>query len=125
MNKKRHGVDEFGIALIWFAIILVVISYFTQSKFLSTLGGVIVIFEIYRTLSSNIIKRNSENYIFKAKFLNPVKAKLKKLKRSTVGDKNYKYITCKNCGQELRVPKGKGKIRVKCPKCKEVQEIRS
>lgn len=125
MNKKRHGVDEFGIALIWLAIILLVISYFTKSRFLSTFAGIIVLLEVYRTLSTNIIKRNSENYIFKAKFLNPVSSKLKQLKRSTVGDKNYKYITCKNCGQELRVPKGKGKIRVKCPKCKEVQEIRS
>lgn len=125
MNKKRHGVDEFGIGLIWFAIILVIISYFTKVKFLSSFAGFIVIFEIYRTLSTNEIKRNSENYIFRAKFLNPVKSKLKKFKRTTVGDKNYKYITCKNCGQELRVPKGKGKIRVKCPKCKEVQEIRS
>ncbi|MDD7306446.1 MAG: hypothetical protein PUG67_07630 [Peptoniphilaceae bacterium] len=125
MNNKRYGVDEFGIGLIWFAIILVGISYFVKSKFLSSFAVIIVVFEVYRTLSSNIIKRNRENYIFKAKFLNPVKAKLKKLKRSTFGDKNYKYIRCKNCGQELRVPKGKGKIRVKCPKCKQVQEIRS
>lgn len=123
--NKRHGVDEFGVGLIWFAILMVIISYFIKSSFLSTFAGIIVLFEIYRTFSTNIIKRNSENYIFKAKFLNPVKSKLKKLKRSTVGDKNYKYITCKNCGQELRVPKGKGKIRVKCPKCKESQDVRS
>lgn len=123
--KKRHGVDEFGIGLIWFAIILMIISYFTESRGLSTFAGIVVIFEIYRTLSTNQIKRNSENYVFKAKFLNPVKSKLKKLKRSTVGDRNYKYITCKTCGQELRVPKGKGKIRVKCPKCKQKQEVRS
>lgn len=123
--NKRYGVDEFGIGLIWFAIAILGISYFTKSSFLSTFAMIIVAFEIYRTLSTNIIKRNSENYIFKLKFLNPVKSKLKKLKRTIIGDKNYKYITCKNCGQELRIPKGKGKIRVKCPKCKESQEVRS
>lgn len=123
--NKRHGVDEFGVFLIWFAVVMLVISFFTKSKFLSSFAGVFVILEIFRTLSTNNIQRNSENYVFKAKFLNPVKSKFKKLKRSTIGDKKYKYITCKNCGQELRIPKGKGKIRVKCPKCKESTEARS
>lgn len=123
--NERHGIDEFGIALIWLAVILMVVSYLAKSTIFSTLAGVIVVFEIFRTISKNNIQRNSENYVFKAKFLNPVKASLRKIKRSTIGDKNYKYIKCNHCGQELRIPKGKGKIKVKCPKCKESQEVRS
>lgn len=125
MNNKRHGIDEFGIGLICFAIILLVASYFFKSKALSTISAFFVVFEIFRSLSKNNLQRNSENYVFKAKILNPVRSSFKRFKRSVFGGKKYKYIKCKNCGQELRVPKGKGKIRVKCPRCKESQEIRS
>lgn len=123
--KERHGIDELGIGLIWLGVIFTVISYFLKNSFFSALALAIVIFEVFRTLSKNEIQRNSENYVFKAKFLNPITSTFRSFKRKTVGDKNYKYIKCKNCGQELRIPKGKGKIKVKCPKCKESQEVRS
>lgn len=39
--------------------------------------------------------------------------------------KTTKYFKCKNCGQMLSVPKGKGKIRVTCPKCHTKVEMKS
>ena len=35
------------------------------------------------------------------------------------------YITCPNCGQKVRVPRGKGKIRVTCPSCHQKFDARS
>ncbi len=32
--------------------------------------------------------------------------------------KTHKIYKCKSCGQTLRVPKGKGKVKVTCPVCK-------
>jgi len=32
-------------------------------------------------------------------------------------DKDHKYFTCKACGTICRVPVGKGKIIITCPKC--------
>ena len=34
-------------------------------------------------------------------------------------DKEHKYLKCPKCKQEIRVPKGAGKIRITCPKCQE------
>lgn len=39
--------------------------------------------------------------------------------------KTTKYFRCKNCGQELSVPRGKGTMRVVCPKCKTETKMKS
>ena len=65
--KKRHGIDELSIGLVWFAIGLMLINYFLKINFLQAMPLVIVFYAIFRTISTNEIKRNSENYIFKLK----------------------------------------------------------
>ena len=39
--------------------------------------------------------------------------------------KQYKYLICPQCAQRLRVPRGKGRIRVTCINCGNVFETRS
>ena len=48
--------------------------------------------------------------------ISPIYSRL--LKFASKDRKNYIYFKCKNCKQELRIPKGKGKIKVICPHCK-------
>lgn len=123
--KKRHGIDELSIGLVWLAILFLVINIFIKGQFLNILASITVIYAVFRTLSSNNLQRNSENYVFKLKFLNPIQKKYRYIKRKMFGDSKYKYIKCKSCNQELRIPKGKGKIIVKCPKCKTKQKVNS
>ena len=105
--KKRHGIDELSIGLVWFAIGLMLINYFAKIEFLQALPLAIVFYAIFRTISTNEIKRNSENYIFKLKFLNPIQKNMEKLKGkyleikniSILGvnlvDKNYVFLKAK------------------------------
>ncbi|MSS78142.1 hypothetical protein FYJ26_06980 [Anaerococcus sp. WCA-380-WT-2B] len=123
--KKRHGIDELSIALVWQAILFLVINFFVKETFLNIFASIIFVYAIFRTLSLNDLQRNSENYIFKLKILNPIQKKYRYLKRKMFGNSEYKYIKCKSCKQELRIPKGKGKIIVKCPKCKTKQKVKS
>lgn len=37
----------------------------------------------------------------------------------------YRYFTCTGCQKKLRVPFGKGRIRVKCPNCGKEFEMRT
>lgn len=37
--------------------------------------------------------------------------------RAQTCDREHKYFRCPNCGQMLRVPKGKGKISISCRNC--------
>lgn len=123
MNKK-HGIDEYGIFLVWVAIIITVISYFTKSSILNIFSLIIVAYAVYRAFSNNQYKRVMENRMFREKFLDPMKKQFRIGKRKNK-DKNYKYIKCPSCKQELRIPKNKGKIKVKCPKCSHKFDARS
>lgn len=123
--KGRHGIDEYSVFLTYFAVILLIISFIFKWSILSTVALLMVVWSYYRVFSKNIVKRNTENYRFKLTLLNPVKKAIRRFKRHTFGEKGYKYIYCKNCKQELRVPKHKGKVKVKCPKCKEKFEVRT
>ena len=37
----------------------------------------------------------------------------------------YKHVRCTSCKQKMRVPRGKGKLRVTCPKCRTKFEVKS
>ena len=94
MNKK-HGIDEYGIFLVWVAIIITVISYFTKSSILNIFSLIIVAYAVYRAFSNNQYKRLMENRMFREKFLDPMKKQFRIGKRKSK-DKNYKYIKLKN-----------------------------
>lgn len=39
--------------------------------------------------------------------------------------KTSRFLKCPNCGQILSVPKGKGRLRVTCPRCRAKMETKS
>ncbi len=123
--EKKFNIDEYGIFLVWMGIIFSLISYFAKSTFLNSLAAIVFIYAVFRFFSRNFAKRSIENARFKQGFLNPIKKSLKGFKRDTVGDKDYKYVECPSCKQKLRIPKKKGKIKVRCPKCGNKFDARS
>lgn len=98
------------------------------------LGIVLVALGVLRAFSTNIAKRRGENAAFmhfihgsskedKAErkamaAMAKAEEKLRKQKRKEEL-KTHVFYNCPKCKQELRVPRGKGKIRIKCPKCGE------
>lgn len=104
----RYGVDELNISLLIVSLLLSILSGITDSFSLSAVGAILIILYFYRALSKEIWKRRNEN----TKFLNITKPVRELLNRK------YKYYKCPSCGQKLRLPKGKGKIQISCPKCR-------
>ncbi|WP_276886889.1 hypothetical protein [Anaerococcus lactolyticus] len=125
--QKKYGIDEYGIFLVWIAIVAVVVAYFMKSTVLNGISSFIVIYAIYRTMSTNILKRSQENQIFVENVINPIKNIFNKdkIKQGKSRDDSFEYISCPSCGQRLRIPKNKGKIKVRCPKCKEKFDAKS
>jgi len=84
---------------------------------LVTLSWALLIFSIFRTLSKNTSQRASENYKYFV-YKNKVTGWFRRLKTRWQDRKVHRYFKCPQCHATVRVPKGKGKIRITCPKCK-------
>ena len=112
----RYGPDHLGIAMIILSFVLSVIYAFTDYLPLLYLSYFSFGLTLFRMLSRNIIRRRAENDKF-IRYWWPVKTKIKKLIQWIKDRRKYKYFKCPTCKSTLRVPKGKGKIRITCPKC--------
>ena len=76
---------------------------------------VLIITALFRTLSRNLTRRREENVKF-LRLIDPA-VRWMRLRRTIRRDKEHRYFKCPNCGQMLRVPRGKGKITVTCRGC--------
>ena len=117
----RNGMDQLNLTMLWACIILELISGCVvrrsgavgSAMYYVSLG--LWIWVLFRMFSRNLYKRQEEN----RKFL-LLRARLRSGSsgaRARHADKEHKYFTCKSCKAICRVPVGKGKIVITCPKC--------
>ena len=106
----RYGTDQLNTVILWAGVLLCLISIFVSGTWvnllLTALSYVCVGVALFRCFSRNTYKRYKENRRFL--FL------LERLK-----DREHRYFACPKCRQSVRVPKGKGKIAITCPRCRE------
>jgi hypothetical protein len=113
----RYGGDQLSMALFILAALLIFIAELTSSSPLIVIGYVPLGIAVFRILSRNIPQRSMENRKF-AILMSPVYSWFIKTRHRIKDVKTHRYFVCPNCKQSLRVPKGKGKIIITCPKCK-------
>lgn len=113
----RNGNDALNLFLIFVYIGLSFIGSVTRLYLLNSLALISFVFFIFRMFSKNISQRYKENVKFLS-WWNKVKSKCVLFIRRGKEYKTFRYFTCKSCGQMIRVPRGKGKICITCPKCK-------
>lgn len=112
----RYGTDEFSKFLLTVSLILFVLSLFVRTGWLYFFAVLLLIWAYYRILSKNFENRRKENEQY-LKFSAGLRKQGRSAKRRFDGRKDYRYFKCPGCGQEVRVPKGKGRIRITCPRC--------
>lgn len=116
--QGRYGVDDLGQFLMLSSVLMLLVSLFDSNLILMLVGCFLLVYAYFRVFSRNLTARRRENMGFlSAKESFRFKMQTWKLHRSM--RKTHKYYKCKKCGQKLRVPKGKGKIEVTCPRCGE------
>ena len=119
----RYGNDQFNLFLIGTYPVLYLLFVLTGFAPLYWLSLVLIAYSLFRLLSRNPARRRSENARFLS-IVNPVLRWLRR-RRTIHRDKEHRYFKCPNCGQYLRVPRGKGKITVNCRNCGASFEERS
>ena len=114
--QVRYGTDDFYKFLFWVALIGIVINWFFKSQLLSFAVTLLLVYAMYRVLSKNHSARYAENQRYlqaTAKFRYWFDQQKKLME-----ERKYHHIyTCPKCRQKIRIPKGKGKIMIRCPKC--------
>lgn len=123
----RNGLDDMARAFIWIAIAFmvaqIIVSFFSPwaAWVLSLFSFAALVYCFWRVLSKNLAARRNENSWWVTK-TTPIIVKSRRrysyLKEWKRYHRECRIFVCDHCGQTLRVPKGKGKIRVTCPKCK-------
>ncbi len=108
--QGRYGVDKLNMWILGIGAVVCVVAmlipWATAKMVLTGIAWALMIWALWRTLSRNTYKRYREN-----KWL------LRTIDR--IKDRQHKHFVCPKCHQTVRVPRGKGKIAITCPKCRE------
>ncbi|MDO4804990.1 MAG: hypothetical protein Q4A32_09260 [Lachnospiraceae bacterium] len=112
----RYGSDDLGRFLTTVLIILIVISFLFRNAIFQGVIWILFLYTYFRLFSRNYAKRAAENEWFLAR-TEKIRKFFRVRKKRFDDRKDYKHFTCPGCGQDIRVPKGKGHIRISCPKC--------
>ena len=106
----RYGTDRLNMAILCAglgaSILSVLMPMPPMNLIFWVLSYVLMIYAIWRSLSRNTYKRYQENRKF-LQFFDRLK------------DRQHRYFDCPKCRQPVRVPRGKGKIAITCPRCRE------
>lgn len=122
--RGRNGYDELAAGVSWVAVLLLVIDLFARQAWLSVLVLAILTYALFRMLSPNVAARRKENEGF-LELMGPARPWLRNPRAALAEAREYKHVLCPNCHKRLRVPRGKGKIRVSCPQCHQKFETKS
>lgn len=112
----RYGTDGLNQFLSIASLVLLLIAIVSRVQIFTWLGIALLIFCYYRTFSRNISKRTEENYKFYT-LKDRIDGKFRGLKDQWANRKLYHYYRCPKCRQKLRVPRGRGRIQISCPRC--------
>lgn len=114
--QGRYGADQLYRVMLIGGAVLVILSNFIFEVFFLLLGWILVVLAFVRAFSRDYSRRYAENQ----KFLE-LTGKIRKVfgKQRYVMEqrKDYHIYTCPQCRQKIRMPRGKGKVEISCPKC--------
>ena len=118
--QGRYGVDTFSKFLLGAGLIVVLLSSVFRGRIPGTIcylaGWILIIYCYFRMFSKNVTKRYTENQTFLTKTYK-IRSFFNRQKSIWKQRKTHHIYKCPTCGQKIRVPRGKGKIEIRCPKC--------
>ena len=115
MMYGRYGGDQLSWFLLIVYVVLLLLSGLPHLDILSWVALLVLAWSFFRMFSRRYDRRRAENARFLA--LAGPAIRWLKMRRTILTDREHRYFRCPNCGQYLRVPRGKGRITVNCRSC--------
>lgn len=112
----RYGYDELSQFLSKTALLCVIVGLFAYPGFFCGIAMALYLVTMFRMYSKNIVKRQRERDAYLRR-TQPLRDWQALQKRKFNDRKTHRFYRCSQCKTSLRVPKGKGKIKIHCPKC--------
>ena len=119
--QGRYGTDSLsrftlGIALV-LLLLTVVWPYGTGFRdIVNIIALACLAYSYFRIFSRNISARYAENQKYLQK-TEGIRRWFEKKRYQLQQRKIYHFYRCPECSQKIRIPRGKGKIEIDCPKC--------
>lgn len=116
LMQGRYGVDELSKMMVYASFVVMLVGSFAKNPYINLAGFMIIIYSYSRIFSKNQRLRSAQNLKYmqvRDRFLRKISNQIQIMKLS----KTYRVYSCPGCKQLVRVPKGKGRIEIKCPKC--------
>ena len=113
--QGRYGNDQLNRFLMVLVMISLLISLFGVRP-IYLVGIAILVWSYFRMFSRNIYKRQAENSVY-LRYEYKVRQKFAGWKKAAKQRKTHHIYKCPSCKQKIRIPRGKGKIEIRCPKC--------
>lgn len=120
--QGRYGVDELSRFTMGVALALIILTMFVNivnrsvGSVLDFLGIAAIVYAYFRIFSRNIQQRYAENQKY-LQMTSKLRLRFNKEKNLMKQRKTHHIYACPGCGQKIRIPRGKGKIEIECPKC--------
>lgn len=114
--QGRYGPDQLNNGLLYFALLLTLInSFWLRNAFVTIFCYLLLVIMVWRMFSRKTFQRQKENRQY-MDFTRPVRSRCQIIIKN-IKDKEHRYYACPHCYQLVRVPKGRGKIEITCPRC--------
>ena len=112
-----YGSDQLNNALLILGIALIIVARILGWAWMNVFILALLCLCYFRMFSRNIQARYAENEKF-MRFYGQFKSSIARKKANMVQRRTHRIYKCPNCKQSIRVPKGKGRIAITCPRCK-------
>ena len=121
----RNGMDQLSQFLLYLSLFFLIVSAILFSvlsgntisaTILQCAAIMILVLSYFRAFSRNLVKRRNENLQY-MKIVYPISNWFRSKRQRLKMRKNYKLFTCPTCKTTLRIPKGKGRVCLTCPRC--------
>lgn len=114
--QGRYGVDSLSRFLSIVLLVIIILGMFIRIPLSGTITLVILVILYWRMFSRNIPKRYEENQKF-LQIRDKLLGRFSDFGSNMSQMKDYHIYKCPRCNQKIRIPRGKGHIMVRCPKC--------